>query len=180
MTRLTNIFQSACANPCTFAQSLQGYDFGATVCSWESHKACKCAILVQQFVLRYGSILKLWSCLSFPWYGPAVSEAQMSHGKRSTLTWLATNKCPSRKLTLRVQVPNDRILTQKLYYNYYYPNRKYLIMGYMDPLGYLYEVMNLNERNGGAAAPASGNSCVALLKSSTCGNVLRSWKCSPP
>ena len=37
--------------------------------------------------------------------------------------------------TLRVQVPNNHILTQNLYYNYYYPNPKYLIIGYMDPLG---------------------------------------------
>ena len=37
--------------------------------------------------------------------------------------------------TLRVQVPNNHILTQNLYYNYYYPKPKYLIIGYMDPLG---------------------------------------------
>ena len=36
---------------------------------------------------------------------------------------------------LRVQVPNNHIPTQNLYYNYYYPNPKYLIIGYMDPLG---------------------------------------------
>ena len=39
-------------------------------------------------------------------------------------------------LTLRVQVPNNHILTQNLYQNYYYPNPKYLIIGYMDPLGH--------------------------------------------
>ena len=38
-------------------------------------------------------------------------------------------------LTLRVQVPNSHILTQNLYYNYYYPSPRYLIIGYMDPLG---------------------------------------------
>ena len=37
--------------------------------------------------------------------------------------------------SLRVQVPNNHILTQNLYHNYYYPNPKYLIIGYMDPLG---------------------------------------------
>ena len=37
--------------------------------------------------------------------------------------------------TLRVQVPNNHILTQNLYYNYYYPKPKYLIIGYLDPLG---------------------------------------------
>ena len=38
-------------------------------------------------------------------------------------------------LPQRVQVPNNHILTQNLYYNYYCPNPKYLIIGYMDPLG---------------------------------------------
>ena len=38
-------------------------------------------------------------------------------------------------IPLRVEVPNNHILTQNLYYNYYYPNPKYIIIGYMDPLG---------------------------------------------
>ena len=37
--------------------------------------------------------------------------------------------------SLRVQVPDNHILTQNLDYNYYYPDPKYLIIGYMDPLG---------------------------------------------
>ena len=37
--------------------------------------------------------------------------------------------------SLRVQVPNNHILTQNLYYKYYYPKPKYLTIGYMDPLG---------------------------------------------
>ena len=37
------------------------------------------------------------------------------------------------RLTLRVQVPNKHIVTPNLYYNYYYPNSKYLKIGYMDP-----------------------------------------------
>ena len=36
-------------------------------------------------------------------------------------------------LTLRVQVPNNQILAQNLYYNYYYPNPKYSSIGYLDP-----------------------------------------------
>ena len=36
------------------------------------------------------------------------------------------------KIPLRVQVPNNHILAQNLYYNYYYPNPKYLIIGYME------------------------------------------------
>ena len=39
----------------------------------------------------------------------------------------------SKYLTLRVQVPNNHILTQNLYYNYYYPKPKYPNIGYMDP-----------------------------------------------
>ena len=39
-------------------------------------------------------------------------------------------------LSLRVQVPNNHILAQNLYYNCYYPEPKYLIIGYMDPLGF--------------------------------------------
>ena len=42
-------------------------------------------------------------------------------------------------LTQRVQVPNNHILTQTLYYNYYYLKPKYLIIGYMDPLGKFWE-----------------------------------------
>ena len=42
-------------------------------------------------------------------------------------------------ITLRVQVPNTHMLTQNLYYNYYYPNPRYVIIWYLDPLGqYLY------------------------------------------
>ena len=37
-------------------------------------------------------------------------------------------------IPLRVQVPNNHILAQNLYYNYYHPNPKYPItFGYMDP-----------------------------------------------
>ena len=35
--------------------------------------------------------------------------------------------------TLRVQVPNNHILTQNLYYNHYYPKPKYQIIGYLNP-----------------------------------------------
>ena len=45
--------------------------------------------------------------------------------------------------SLRVQVANGHIPTQNLYYNNYYPNPKYLIIGYMDPLG-LKEPQTLN------------------------------------
>ena len=38
-------------------------------------------------------------------------------------------------LSLRVQVSNNHILPQNLYYNYYYPNPKYLNIGYLDPKG---------------------------------------------
>ena len=34
------------------------------------------------------------------------------------------------------RVPSNHILTQNLYYDYYYPKARYLIIGYMDPLGH--------------------------------------------
>ena len=37
------------------------------------------------------------------------------------------------KITLRIQAPNNHILTHSLYCNYYCPNPTYLIIGYMDP-----------------------------------------------
>ena len=40
-----------------------------------------------------------------------------------------------KDVSLRVQVPNTHIFTQRLYYNYYYPKPKYLINRYLDPLG---------------------------------------------
>ena len=36
-------------------------------------------------------------------------------------------------VTLRFQVPNNHVLTQSLYYNYYYPKPKYLMIGYLGP-----------------------------------------------
>ena len=37
------------------------------------------------------------------------------------------------RLSLSVQVPNNHILTQHLYYNYCYPRPQYLIIGYLNP-----------------------------------------------
>ena len=41
-------------------------------------------------------------------------------------------ECLGLKLTLTVQVLKNHILTQHLYYNYYSPNPKYLILGHSD------------------------------------------------
>ena len=51
---------------------------------------------------------------------------RFNHQRNTTQVW-----CP--EITLRVQVPNNHILTQNLYYNSYYLNPKYLNIGYMDP-----------------------------------------------
>ena len=40
-----------------------------------------------------------------------------------------------RGLAQRVQVPNSHILASNLYHKHYYPKPKYIIIGYMDPLG---------------------------------------------
>ena len=45
------------------------------------------------------------------------------------LSWISGGALVS----LRVQVRNDHILTQNLYYNYYYLIPKYLLIGYLDP-----------------------------------------------
>ena len=34
-----------------------------------------------------------------------------------------------------IQVPCNHLLAQKMYHTYYCPKPKYLIIGYMDPLG---------------------------------------------
>ena len=59
--------------------------------------------------------------------------------------------------TPRVQVPNNHILTQNLYYNYYYPNPKYLIIGYMDPLGQSKGFLALGFRNHQLLSAAASN-----------------------
>ena len=51
---------------------------------------------------------------------------QLSHGRLDQPAVLRTSNSGG---TLRVHVPNDHILTQNLYYNYYYPKSKYLIIG---------------------------------------------------
>ena len=40
-----------------------------------------------------------------------------------------------KRVSVRVQVHNRYILPHNLYQKYYYPNPKYSIIGYMDPLG---------------------------------------------
>ena len=52
-----------------------------------------------------------------------------------TIAMFESSEVPLVALCLRVQVPNNHILTQNQYYNYYYPKPKYLIIGYMHPLG---------------------------------------------
>ena len=68
-------------------------------------------------------------------------------------------------LSLRVQVPNNHILTQNLYYNYYYPNPKYLIIGYMDPLGMVFRVWGFGVyQDLGMERQTVGARTIAMLK----------------
>ena len=55
-------------------------------------------------------------------------------------------------VTLRVQVPNNHILTQNLYYNFYYP--KYLNIGYMGLYGNW--TLTKNALSAGRATPHAG------------------------
>ena len=67
--------------------------------------------------------------------------------------------------TQRVQVPNHHILTRNLYYNYWYPKPKYLIVGYMDPLGKrCKETWRLDRRPAPLLKPhVSGEACVGSI-----------------
>ena len=71
------------------------------------------------------------------------------------------------RLSLRVQVPNNHILTQNLYYNHYYPKPKYLIIGYLDPLAFRSRIRptpraRILEANHGLVA--TGGEVVLILK----------------
>ena len=55
--------------------------------------------------------------------------------KNKTTTWF--NRGGKRHPSLRVQVPNNHIRTQNMYYNDYYPKPKYLIMEYLIPKLYI-------------------------------------------
>ena len=63
-------------------------------------------------------------------------------------------------LSQRVQVPNNHILTPNLYYNYYHPNPKYLIIGYMDPQGFKYFIQTSSP----GATPLLKSSELSLCK----------------
>ena len=79
-------------------------------------------------------------------YGYYSSQTRQAHGSLS-IVWMditllhrkvrkvALDRRHWVNVTLRVQVPKNHILTQDLYcnYNYYYPNPKYLIIGYLHP-----------------------------------------------
>ena len=68
-------------------------------------------------------------------------------------------------LTLRVQVPhNHNILTQNLYQNYYDPNPKYPIVGYMDPLGYILRAMSEPRVGGYVMSAVGGGFATAILR----------------
>ena len=51
------------------------------------------------------------------------------------LTYLCSLNSPPHYCTITVILTPAHILTQNLYYNYCYPNPKYLIIVYIDPLG---------------------------------------------
>ena len=57
----------------------------------------------------------------------AVKEVHLRDSIKETILIMYSNSD-----SLRVQVPNNHILTQNLYYNYYYPKPKCLFIGYLD------------------------------------------------
>ena len=77
-------------------------------------------------------------------YSLSLNDIKPAHHK---LLALQANAQPQFKLTLRVQVLNNHILTQNQYHNYYHPKPKYLAIAYMDPLGYIQKLKSLKNRN---------------------------------
>ena len=73
------------------------------------------------------------------------SSPNLRHGQQHV-----TTHQHSQTLAPRVQVPNNHILTQNLYQNHYYANPKYLILGYMDPLGCSYQNLQKPTRRNGS------------------------------
>ena len=65
----------------------------------------------------------------------AQMETETELAPYSVLQALNPNGHLQHMGTIRIQVPGNYILTQNLYYDYYYPNPKKLILGDMDPLG---------------------------------------------
>ena len=90
------------------------------------HSGTVCMRSRDPFLLQSGA-LSLFCHMSYCQYFDFYEEWTIKSGHRDPLS--------SNFKTLRVQVPNNHILTQHLYYNYYYPKPKYIIIGYMDPLG---------------------------------------------
>ena len=61
--------------------------------------------------------------------------SQLMEKHQQTQNFEPKAKVRGISLVLRVQVSNYHIPTQDVYYNYCFPNPKYLVIGYMDPLG---------------------------------------------
>ena len=67
---------------------------------------------------------------------------------------------------LRVPVPNNRILTQTLHYNSYYPKPRYLIIGYLGPLGRVGRFQTLTCAFGQASGSRLQSDVVGFVKGS--------------
>ena len=73
-------------------------------------------------------------CFNSCW-GGGYSRAYIIERRSKGVYTVARKMHQAKKLfTLRVHVLNNHILTLNLYYNYYYQNPKYFILGYLDPL----------------------------------------------
>ena len=83
----------------------------------------------------------MYICSRFSVRQPPLHGTPLPHGSAS---WSASSRMSSfltpqnrhplncHQVSLRVQVPNGRILTRNLYLKYYFPISKYLIIGYLD------------------------------------------------
>ena len=85
-------------------------------------------------------------------------QPQIENTRHSQIIDKRASQC---LVTLRVQVPNNHILTPNLYYNHYYPKPKYLTIVYMDPLGKLPETLVSEDLEGGRGNEIEA-ACLAL------------------
>ena len=86
---------------------------------------------------------RLFACEPYAWPLQQCMLCMCSLQASGLMSRVQPSRCPALPLwlliyalqALRVQVPNNHILTQNLYYNYYSPKPRYPIIGYLDPLG---------------------------------------------
>ena len=117
----------------------------APTCIYPQLSPCLCADHIQTRLKQ-----KTACNILHPFRGHDNSAVTFLHSVQNP--FLTITQGPARIICLRVQVPNNQRLTVNLYYNYYYPKPKYLIIGNLDPLG-VPEDLHSEDLNRNSAPP---------------------------